>query len=88
MSPSTLLPSMAKSQIRSSLQYNGKRHPLAATKKSGFPGFESRFGRDPGIRGIGNPGLVGIPGFGESGIPICPGIGDLGVWGRVRPANS
>jgi hypothetical protein len=44
-------------------------------KNRDFPGFESRFGRDPGIRGIGNPGLVGIPGFGESGIPIWPGSG-------------
>jgi hypothetical protein len=51
------------------------------------------FGRNPGIREIGNPGLAGIwPGSRDSGSrnpdlagigrihPDAPSIGDFGVW--------
>ena len=42
-----------------------------------IPGHRaSRFGRDPGIRETGNPGLAGIGAI----PPRCRGIGDFGVW--------
>jgi hypothetical protein len=55
-----------------------------------WPGFrdsgngESRFGRDFGIREMGNPGLAGIGAI----PPRCRGIGDFGVWPQIKIAAS
>ena len=67
-------------------------------KNRDFPGFESRFGRNPGFREIGNPDLAGIPDLGNRESRFCrarenkpryPGIGDFGVclrlWAQQRP---
>jgi hypothetical protein len=55
-------------------------------KNRDFPGFESRFGRDPGIRGIGNPDRFGRdPGIREIGNPDfkLAGIGKINPDARA-----